>query len=255
MTGGRDDGDPSATRNDLDAGHVRNAVLAGRIGRLVLNHPPQLYLALVTGAALALAGAVTWAALAGGGSTPDPVAAVTTTTTAAAERPTITRPTTTTAEPPPAEPAPTEPSPTEPAPTTTAPKPPRPRPTPAPVEVLWQGTVKVRGDGGPGSGWFFDQPPPREGSSLGDLAYGDATTVTSDKVADLPDDAVPDQARCAELLNATAGITRASSRVGNAFCFTTRGGRVGHAVVTGTSPRDPLDPSTTLDVVVWDLAR
>jgi hypothetical protein len=43
--------------------------------------------------------------------------------------------------------------------------------------------------------------------------------------------------------------------VGTVFCFTTRGGRIGHATVTGTSPADPLDPSTTLDVVVWDLDR
>ncbi|GAB2986371.1 hypothetical protein [Saccharothrix stipae] len=52
--------------------------------------------------------------------------------------------------------------------------------------------MKLRGDGGPRGGWFFDEPRRRKVSRRGTVA-------------------------------------------------------------TGTSPRDRLDPSITLDVVVWDL--
>ncbi|MEU4446830.1 hypothetical protein AB0K14_36310 [Actinosynnema sp. NPDC050801] len=248
MTGEHDDGPPPTTNEVSAPGGVRDVVQAGRIGRYIVNHPLHSLLAALTGAALVLAGAVAWSTLGGPevegaangspttataeptiGQTTEPAAEPTTTTT------TTTKPTTTTAEP---------------TTTTTSSS---TRPAPAPARELWQGTVKLHGDGGPRGGWFFDEADPKAGFTMGDLAYGGAGTVTSHKVADLPDDASPHQPRCAELLRATAGITRAPAHIGNAFCFTTRGGRVGHAVVTGTSPRDPLDPSITVDVVVWDL--
>lgn len=241
MTDEREDGVPTTTNEVSAPSGVGNVVQAGRIGRYTVNRPLHSFLAALTGAALVLAGAGAWSTLGGpevegaaSGSPTTATAGPTTGPTAEATTTTAAEPMTTTA-----------------APTTTATSPPT-RPAPAPDRVLWEGTVTLRGDGGPRGGWFFDEPPPREAFTTGDLAYGGAGTVTGDDVADLPDDTPPRQARCAELLHGTAGLTRAPAYLGNAFCFTTRGGRVGHAVVTGASPRDPLDPSITLDVVVWD---
>ncbi|ONI88516.1 hypothetical protein ALI22I_19420 [Saccharothrix sp. ALI-22-I] len=239
--------DAPTTDNKVTTGSLGASVQATQVDTVNI-HPPAAnlhsYLWALLGAVLVLCGVVVMA----WGLRDSGVEGTADSGPTAVDSTTRDQPTTTT------EPTTTEPTTTTPEPTTTTSPPPRPTiPAAAPVQVWWEGSVKLLGDGGPRSGWFFDYPEPQAGFAVGDLAYGDATSVTSDKVADWEGDVPPGQAQCADLLRATAGNTRASARRGNTFCFTTRGKRIGYATVTGTSPADPLDPSISLQVVVWDL--
>ena len=119
--------------------------------------------------------------------------------------------------------------------------------------MLWQGPVQLHGDGGPHGGWNFDHLEPRAWfAGRTDLSFGGAT-VQGHEVIEWHGDTTPEHTACAKPLSGIEGSTRAPARVGAVFCFATRGGRVGRGTVTGTSPADSTDPSTTLDVVVWDL--
>ncbi|MFD1147449.1 hypothetical protein [Saccharothrix hoggarensis] len=253
-----DDAGRRPGENKLDARTVGTAIMAGQVENVHVNPARHAYLWALLGAALVLLGGVTWWALrdpgverAADGAPAVTDAARTTTgeapTTAPAEPTTASvpavQPTTTTSRRPWATAPPTLPSPA-----------PFPVPGPAPVEVWWEGSVTVKGDGGPRGGYFFDHPEPREGFTVGDLAFGDATSVMGDEVARWTSAEPPERAACVRLQAGTTS-TRASAKAGTTFCFRTRGGRVGYATVTGTSPADPLDPSISLRVLVWDLQR
>jgi hypothetical protein len=126
-----------------------------------------------------------------------------------------------------------------------------PPPTTATVGFRWQGTLQLGGFGGPGGGWYLDYVPPTT-AITGDLYYNDINEIAANNsIVAWNRQESPGENQCASLLNTQLGHHTFDAVVGNSACFTTEAGRVGFLKVTATPGPNDINPTISVDALVW----